>query len=48
MLVLGSEIIDFFEGDGYAPVKVLSRTLAMELNGRFGELLGRELLRTAS
>ena len=43
MLVLGSEIIDFFEGDGYVPVKVLSRSLAMELNDRFGALLGREI-----
>jgi DNA-binding NarL/FixJ family response regulator len=44
MLVLGSETIDAFEGDHYAPVKVLSRSLAMELNGRLGELLGREIL----
>ena len=44
MLVLGSKAIDFLEGDDYVPVKVLSRSLAMELNGRLGELLGREIL----
>ena len=44
MLVLGSKAIDFLEGEDYVPVKVLSRSLAMELNGRLGELLGREIL----
>ena len=43
MLVLGSESDGYFEGEGYPALKVVARSVAMELHERYTALIGHEL-----
>lgn len=47
VLVLGSATPGFLEGDGYLAVKLLARSLAMELDEWWSRWLKMELMRTA-
>ena len=47
MLCLGSSRDDYFEGDGFLPLKVAARSLAMELNEWWIARMKRDLYATA-